>query len=176
MNRIELGKQIYNVAYITGEFLLRSGTISNEYFDKYQFESRPDILRYIARYMSEFLGDKYDLLGALEMGGIPIATAISLITGDKTVFIRKEAKKYGTAKLAEGDDVNGKTIILIEDVVTSGGQIIISAEELRNMGANIEKAICVIDRESGGKEKLAEAGIELVSLFKMSELKKWNLE
>ena len=174
MNKSELCKRIYDAAYITGTFTLRSGIVSNEYFDKYQFESQPELLRQIARFMAEYLPAEFDLLGGLEMGGIPIATAISLITGDNTLFIRKEAKKYGTAKLAEGADIKGKKIILIEDVVTSGGQIIISAGQLRERGAIIEKALCVIDREAGGTEKLKEAGIELIPLFNMTELKKWK--
>lgn len=172
MNRKELAKEIYNVAYLTGRFELRSGTISNEYFDKYQFESRPLILKAIAEAMCEKLPKDYDLLGGLEMGGIPIATVISMITGNNAIFIRKEAKKYGTAKLAEGPEFDGKKILLVEDVVTSGGQIIISANELRQRGAVIDKAVCVIDREAGGAEKLKEAGIELIPLFTMTELKK----
>jgi orotate phosphoribosyltransferase len=105
------------------------------------------------------------------MGGIPIATAISLKTGIPCVFVRKEAKEYGTAKFAEGPSIEGKNVLIVEDVVTSGGQIIISTKDLRNLGANITKAICVINRESGGVEKLAEEGIELNALFTMTELK-----
>ncbi len=172
MNRQELAKAIYDAAYITGEFTLRSGAVSNEYFDKYQFESNPKLLQEIAMHLKEIMPEDYEILGGLEMGGIPIATAVSFLTGDDTVFIRKEAKKYGTAKLAEGPDFKGKKMLLVEDVVTSGGQIIISANELRERGAIIEKAICVIDREAGGPEKLKEAGIELVPLFTMTDLKK----
>ncbi len=87
-------------------------------------------------------------------------------------FVRKEAKKYGTAKIAEGADLKGKKIVIVEDVVTSGGQVILSAKDLRELGADILCAVCVIDRESGGKEKLAAEGIELRALFTMSELKK----
>lgn len=149
MNRNELAKEIYDVAHITGEFLLRSGVISNEYFDKYQFEGRPNILNAIADALVDSVPAGIDALAALEMGGIPIATAISLKTGIPVVFVRKEAKKYGTNKLAEGMNISGKKLLIVEDVVTSGGQIIISAKELRELGAIIEKAICVIDREAG---------------------------
>jgi orotate phosphoribosyltransferase len=173
MTKEQLGIEIYKAAYLRGEFLLRSGIISNEYFDKYQFESSPDLIEEIAKQISENIPTAYDLLGGLEMGGIPIATALSLVTRDKVVFIRKEAKKYGTAKLAEGPDFKGKKILLVEDVVTSGGQIIISAEEIRQMGGVITHAVCVIDREQGGPEKLLSAGIELIPLFTMSEIKSW---
>ena len=171
MTKVELAKAIYDVAYITGEFTLRSGAVSHEYFDKYQFEARPQILKELANELVNILPDNYDLLSALEMGGIPIATAIAINTDDLVVFIRKEAKSYGTAKFAEGPDIKGKRICLVEDVVTSGGQIIKSAEMLRQAGAIIEESICVIDRESGGKKALSDAGINLRALFTMSELK-----
>ena len=172
MKREELCKSVYNAAYITGEFLLRSGKISNEYFDKYQFEGRPELLTAIAEeFANNYDFSRYDALAALEMGGIPIATAISIRTGMPMVLVRKKAKEYGTCKIAEGMDISGKRLLIVEDVVTSGGQIIISVGELRERGALVENAICVIDREQGGPEALAEAGIHLTPLFTMTELK-----
>lgn len=171
MNKELLAKQIFDTAYITGEFTLRSGQISNEYFDKYLFESNPALLKSISEGMLLLLPANYDLLGALEMGAIPIATAIALQTDDRVVFIRKKAKAYGTAKFAEGPGIKNKRICLVEDVVTSGGQLIKSTEMLRESGAIITDAICVIDRESGGKKALSDAGINLRALFTMTELK-----
>ena len=171
MQKKELAKSIYNAAYITGEFLLRSGKTSHEYFDKYRFESNPFLLDMISDEMIKMIPSGVDCLAALEMGGIPIATAMSLKSGLPVVFVRKEAKKYGTCNLAEGMEIAGKKMLIVEDVVTSGGQIIISAGELGELGAIIEKAVCVIDRESGGKELLKEKGIELNALFTMTELK-----
>lgn len=171
MNRKELAKSIYDSAYITGEFLLRSGKISNEYFDKYRFESNPLLLDLISDEMIKMIPQNTDCLAALEMGGIPIATAMSLKSGLPVVFVRKEAKKYGTCKLAEGYEINGKRLLIVEDVVTSGGQIIISTQELRELGAIIENAVCVIDRQSGGPEALKEIGLSLEPLFTMEELK-----
>lgn len=171
MNKSELAKSIFETAYITGEFLLRSGKISNEYFDKYQFESNPEILSAVAEHLSEMIDFEFDYLAALEMGGIPIATAISIKLNKPMIFVRKKAKEYGTQKFAEGPSIIGKTLLVIEDVVTSGGQIIISTEQLRNEGAKIEKALCVIDRESGGKEALQKEGISLIPLFTMTDLK-----
>ena len=168
----ELAKHVFNISHITAEFKLTSGVISNEYFDKYQFESNSELLISIAIQLNRFASIlQFDYLAALEMGGIPIATAMSMLNKKSMVFVRKEAKQYGTAKLAEGPDINGKSLLIIEDVVTSGGQIILSANDLRERGAVITDAICVIDRESGGKEKLAEVGIKLHSLFTMTELK-----
>ncbi|MFP4369780.1 MAG: orotate phosphoribosyltransferase, partial [Candidatus Kapaibacterium sp.] len=148
-----------------------SGKISNEYFDKYQFETDPLLLFAICEQMAELLPEDFDMLGALEMGGIPIATVLSQITGKPVCFIRKKAKDYGTAKLAEGPSIESRKLVMIEDVITSGGQVIESAAELRKKGAIITNAICVIDRESGGMEKLIEHSIELKPLFKMSYLK-----
>jgi orotate phosphoribosyltransferase len=171
MTKNELGKAIYETSHITGEFLLRSGTISNEYFDKYQFEARPQLLAEIAEKLSELIPDDFDYLAGLEVGGIPIATALSMKINKPVVFVRKSAKKYGTCKFAEGPDIAGRKLLVIEDVVTSGGQVVISANDLRNAGSIITKAICVIDRESGGREALKENDIELISLFTMTELK-----
>jgi len=171
MEKQILASEIFKKSYIRGEFLLRSGKTSNEYFDKYQFESNPILLNEIANQLLNLLPKDIEILAALEMGGIPIATAISLKTGIPIVFVRKKAKEYGTNKIAEGSEIEGKKLLIIEDVVTSGGQIILSVEELRNRGAIVEKAICVIDREQGGKDNLANHGIELSPLFTMSELK-----
>lgn len=171
MNRKELAKHIFDAAYITGDFLLRSGKRSNEYFDKYRFESNPMLLDSISDELLKMIPKGIDYLAALEMGGIPIATALSLKSGIPVVFVRKSAKEYGTCKLAEGGEIEGKKLLIIEDVITSGGQVIISTRELRELGAEINYALCVIDRESGGKEALAEDNIELHALFTMSELK-----
>ncbi|MFN3195598.1 MAG: orotate phosphoribosyltransferase [Chlorobiota bacterium] len=173
MTKQELCKNIYDFAHITGEFKLRSGVTSHEYFDKYQFESRPNLLKNIAKYIIQDImpGLQFDLLAPLEMGGIPIATAISLQSDLDMVLVRKEAKEYGTCKLAEGPDIKGKRLLIIEDVVTSGGQIVLSANELRERGAIVEEAICVINRESTGEENLQKEGIKLHSLFTMTELK-----
>lgn len=169
----ELGKEIYNVAHITGEFLLRSGITSNEYFDKYQFEALPKLLDEITTHMVSKLPplDSFDALAGMEMGGIPLATLISVKTGKPIVFVRKEAKKYGTCKFAEGSKVEGQRLLVVEDVITSGGQVIISSKELRDSGAIITQCICVIDREQGGAENLAKDGTELIPLFTMSKLK-----
>ena len=104
------------------------------------------------------------------MGGIPIATALSLKTGIPVVFVRKEAKAYGTCKLAEGIDIQHKNVCIIEDVVTTGGQIILSAKDLLDVGANVKNVLCVIDRKQSGKENLAEAGLVLNSLLTMDDL------
>ena len=105
------------------------------------------------------------------MGGVPIATMLSQLSGLPTVFVRKEAKAYGTSKFAEGGEIAGRRLLIVEDVVTSGGQIILSTKDLRAAGAIVDTATCVIDREAGGQEKLAAEGIELRPLFTFTQLR-----
>jgi orotate phosphoribosyltransferase len=172
MTKNELGKRIFELSNIKGEFLLRSGVISNEYFDKYLFESPPDVLKVIAEFMKAFVSEKTDALAGLEMGGIPLVTMLSQVTGIPALFVRKKAKEYGTCKLAEGGEVKKRRLLVIEDVVTSGGQIIKSVGGTAGLGAVVSDVLCVIDREKGGRENLAEEKLKLHPLFTMSELKK----
>jgi orotate phosphoribosyltransferase len=111
-----------------------------------------------------------ELLAGLEMGGIPIATVLSQITGLRSLFVRKTAKTHGTCKLAEGPDFDGKRVLIIEDIVSSGGQIVLSTSDLRQRGAVVSHALCAIDRESGGAQNLADAGIALHSVFRAGDL------
>ena len=165
-----LARRIYDIAHLTGQFTLRSGATSTEYFDKYRFESDPSLLRDIAAAMAPLLPPGVDALAGLELGGVPLATALSFETGLPALFVRKQAKTYGTCQLAEGGSVDGKRVVVVEDVVTSGGQVIASSADLRDLGAKIDTVVCVIDRESGGPEKLAAEGLDLRPLFRMSDL------
>ncbi len=171
MDRKELGQKIYNSSHITGEFLLRSGQISNEYFDKYKFESDPELLKAIAKELSNKVDSDTEILAGLEMGGIPIATAISFENGMPAIFVRKKAKEYGTRKLAEGIEFNGKKVCVVEDVVTTGGQIITSVSQLRELGAIVDSVICVIVRDPKAHDNLGQANLNLKPLFTMEELK-----
>jgi orotate phosphoribosyltransferase len=165
-----LARDVYDRAHLTGEFTLRSGATSTEYFDKYQFEADPPLLRRIAEALADLVPGDVDYLAGLELGGVPIATVLSQVTGLPTLFVRKQAKTYGTCRLAEGGEVAGKRLVVVEDVVTSGGQVIESCTELRRLGAHVVRVLCVIDREAGGAEKLAAEDLALHPLFTMSEL------
>ncbi len=170
MDRISLAREIYRVSHLTGQFTLRSGKISNEYFDKYLFESDPALLAAVAEHLARLVPEKTEILAGLEMGGIAIATALSLKTGIPCVFVRKQAKTYGTCKLAEGTDIAGKTVCIVEDVVTTAGQILSSSEELKQRGAHLNGVLCVIEREPTGRSNLARANLTLHSLFTMDDL------
>ncbi len=171
MTKEELGKEIYNTAHITGEFLLRSGQISNEYFDKYLFESVPSLLNEISNHLMNLIPDGTEILAGLEMGGIPIATSLSMHTKIPAIFVRKKAKEYGTRKIAEGIDFYGKNLTVIEDVVTTGGQIIESITELRRLGGKVDTVMCVIVRNPKAFENLEAVDLKLIPLFTMDELK-----
>lgn len=166
----KLAKRVADLSHIHGRFRLRSGQTSNEYFDKYQFEADPGILKDICRELSRILPEG-DVLAGLELGGIPIATVLSQQTGLPVCFVRKQAKQYGTCRLAEGAAIDDRRVIVVEDVVTSAGQIVESTVALRDLGANVSHAICVVDRESGGSERLREIGVQLVPLFRASDLR-----
>lgn len=170
MQNESLAKKIYKESHLVGNFKLRSGKISNEYFDKYLFESNPELLGEIAKAMQSNIPENVDAIAGLEMGGIPIATAISLEKNINVLFVRKVAKNYGTCKLAEGGEINNKKICIIEDVVTTGGQIIKSVNELREKGCIIDTVLCVILRDTAAIDLLKAEGLQLIPLFTMEYL------
>lgn len=166
----DLAARVYAASHLTGEFLLRSGVVSNEYFDKYRFEANPVLVREVADRMAELVPPESELLGGLELGGIPLVTLISQRTGRPARFVRKAAKTYGTLQLAEGGELAGFRICLIEDVITSGGAVIDAAHALRDAGATVDTVVCAIDREAGGREKLQSLGISVRALFTKADL------
>jgi len=169
-SREQLARRIVDAARITGTFLLRSGATSDVYFDKYRFEAIPDLLKEISGHLAELVPEGTERLIGLEMGGIPLATALSLETGLKSGFCRKKPKEYGTAQQIEGGVKPGEAVTIIEDVITSGGAAIDAIHALRMMGIDILALICVVDREAGGEEKFRELGVDFRPLFKRSFL------
>ena len=155
---------------LTGEFTLRSGQVAPEYFDKYLFESDPELLARVVAQMTDLVPDGADLLGGLELGGVPIATMLSARVGLPALFVRKRAKEYGTCKLAEGPDVDGRRVALVEDVITTGGAVRDATEALRAAGARVEVVVCAIDRSPGDQNPLADAGLEVRSVLTKAEL------
>jgi orotate phosphoribosyltransferase len=171
MDRTDLARRIHAAAHLTGTFTLRSGVVSREYFDKYLFEADPALLADIAHALAPLVPDRIDALAGLELGGIPIVTMLSQVTGLPALFVRKEAKTYGTCKLAEGGEIAGQRLCIVEDVVTSAGAVLDAAAALRERAAELGAVLCVIDREAGGPEKLAADGLTLHALYSMTELK-----
>jgi orotate phosphoribosyltransferase len=155
---------------LTGSFTLRSGKVSDTYFDKYQFEADPKLLQSIAQAMAPLIPPGTEVIAGMEMGGIPIVTMLSQVTGLPAAYIRKEPKEYGTCRYAEGAALTGRQFVLIEDVVSSGGAIIDALEKLRADGLSPTAALCVIDRETGGSEALAALGLPLRALFTFAQV------
>ena len=168
--RAELARRIYAVAHLTGTFTLRSGRVSNEYFDKYQFESDPVLLADLAEAMAPLVPSGTEVLAGLELGGVPVVTALSRVTGIPAAFVRKKGKEYVTVRFAEGAAVEGRTVLVVEDVVTSGGQVVLSTADLRGIGATVTDVVCVIDRSEGGIEALAAEGLTLSSVVARADL------
>ncbi|TPG17023.1 orotate phosphoribosyltransferase [Pedococcus bigeumensis] len=165
-----LARDIDSTCRLHGEFELRSGQVVAEYFDKYLFESQPTLLRRVAEAMVPLLPPGTDLLGGLELGGVPIATMVSSLTGIPALFVRKQAKPYGTRRLAEGAEVAGRTVTLVEDVVTTGGAAYAAAVALREAGATVGVAVCAIDRSEPGANRLDQLGVQTRSVLTRADL------
>ena len=165
-----LAARVNSIARLTGTFTLRSGQVATEYFDKYRFEADPVLLADIAEAMVPLLPAGTEVLAGLELGGVPIATALSMRTGLPAAFVRKEAKAYGTARLAEGAEIGSKRVTVIEDVITTGGQVIISTTQLRALGAIVEHVVCVIDRSPDHGAAFAAEGLTMTSLLTRAQL------
>jgi orotate phosphoribosyltransferase len=173
VDKSDLAKRVHEACYLQGHFVLRSGQTADFYFDKYLFEADPLLLQAVAELAATLVPGGTEVLAGLELGGVPISTALSLLTGLPQVLVRKEAKTYGTAKLAEGPDVSGRRLLVVEDVITTGGQVVKSTEDLRARGAIVDTVLCVIDRRptaGNGPDKLAQSGLSLTSLFNLDDL------
>jgi len=165
-----LARDIDAACRLSGTFTLRSGQVSTRYFDKYLFETDPRLLARVADRMVPLVPDGTDLLGGLELGGIPLVTVLSATTGLPALFVRKEAKRYGTAKQVEGPSVAGRRVTLVEDVVTTGGAVRDATLALRAEGAVVEVVVCAIDRSPADAAPLADLGLEVRPVLTAAQL------
>ncbi len=165
-----LARDIDACCRLTGEFTLRSGQVAHEYFDKYLFEAQPELLGRVADCMVDLVPPATELLGGLELGGVPIATVLSARTGLPSLFVRKQAKEYGTCKLAEGPDHSGRRVVLVEDVVTTGGAVRDAVTALRADGAVVDVVVCAIDRSPEGTHPLDDVGLEVRPVLTKADL------
>jgi orotate phosphoribosyltransferase len=166
----DLARRVGELCRLHGDFSLRSGRRSTTYFDKYRFESDPEVLGLVAARMAALIPAGTEVLAGLELGGVPVATALSLATGIPAAFVRKEAKRYGTATLAEGCEIAGRRVLVVEDVITTGGQVVVSATQLRERGATVDAVLCVIDRTEGDHSRLDAAGLTVTAVFHAEDL------
>jgi orotate phosphoribosyltransferase len=169
----DLGRRLVEVALLEGDFVLRSGARSKWYLDKYRFETDPSILRLLgerlATAVDEVEPDASRLAGPA-LGAVALAAAAAMASGLPFIIVRGETKEYGTANRIEGPFGPGDVVCLIEDVVTSGGALLEAVAALREAGLVVRHAVCVVDREEGGADALARAGVRLTALYRASEL------
>ncbi len=165
----DLARRLLETCQLHGQFVLRSGVTSTEYFDKYLFESDPALLLDVANAMVDLL-EPCDVLAGMEMGGIPLVAVLSQVSGLPAVFVRKAPKEYGTRRAVEGISVHGLRVVAIEDVVTTAGALVAGCRELRAAGATVKVALCAIDRDQGGGVALAAHGVALRAAVERSEL------
>ena len=172
MTKEELGKLIKEAALLKGEFTLRSGRKSNYYFDKYLFETKPEVLAPLTKELAKLLPplNSFQRLAGPELGAVALVTALSLETKKPFIIVRKEEKLYGTSKMMEGEVFKGEKVVLIEDILTTAGAAIASADKLKHSGIEVLMMIGVLDREEGAREAITAAGYNFRSLFTKGEL------
>jgi len=152
-----------------GDFQLASGKKSEYYADIKIALTRPDILKVIAQAMTPHTSG-YARIAGVELGAVPIVVAVSLETGLPYIIVRKQKKEHGTQKLYEGEIKKGEKMLFVEDVITTGGTLAKAIQLIRSEGPIVDKVICVVDREEGGKENLQEIDVELISLITGQDL------
>ena len=166
----ELILRVRELAVLFGDFTLRSGRKSSYYIDKYRFSTDPVVLAELGRRFAIHVTDEVDRIAGAELGGVPLAAITSITTGKPFVIVRNQKKDYGTSKLVEGILNPGERIMLVEDILTTGGQVLEAAKSLQEAGAEIVKIVAVIDRLEGARANIEAAGFELASLLTTADL------
>jgi len=170
MTREQLIKRIKETAYLEGDFILRSGKRSRYYLDKYLFETCPDILKAIGKEFAKHVTADVTLIAGAELGGVALAAATAMETGKNFCIIRSKKKGYGTDKLIEGILRPSDTVLLVEDVATTGGAVLEAARVITEAGATLKKIVCVIDRKQGASENITKAGYKFESILTKDDL------
>ncbi len=162
-------------AFKTGEFTLASGKTSDYYVDLRLAITRPEFLKEVAKAMSKHVGDCRRVAG-VELGAVPIATAVSLETGTSYLMVRKDRKDHGAENLIEGEVVPGDKVLFVEDTVTTAGSLVKAIEAVREAGGEVNTAIVIVDREEGARDNLASIDVKLISLASIGRLKELAAE
>lgn len=170
MTRSELAQRIRQAAYLEGDFTLRSGRKSKYYLDKYLFETQPDILRALGEMFAKYVRPGTTLIAGAELGGIALAAAASMASGKPFVIIRNQKKDYGTGKPYEGKIGDSDSVLVVEDIATTGGQVLEAAQFIKSVGAKVERIVAVIDRQEGARENITSAGFEFDALFTKADV------
>ena len=170
MNREALAKRIGTTAILHGEFTLRSGRTSTWYIDKYLFTTQPDILLALGELFAEKIPEETTLLAGAELGGIPLVTTAAMATNLPCIFIRNQKKEYGTSNQLEGRLSATDCVVIVEDVATTGGQVLEAATTIQDSGATVIAIIAVVDRCEGARENIESSGFVFESLFTTADL------
>jgi len=169
-DRAALARDLVRASYLKGDFILRSGKRSNRYFDKFLFETDPQLLERIGAQLAVLVPKETQRLAAPELGAVLLGGAVSMETGLPLLLVRKEPKAYGTGKQLEGRFTPGERVTVIEDVVTTGGDSLRSIQVLRDAGLEVIHLVVVLDRGEGGEENIREARIPYSALFHITDL------
>ncbi len=165
-----LAKRIKETAYLEGDFTLRSGRKSKYYMDKYLFETQPDILAALGERFAASCGPGVTRIAGAELGGVALAAAAALAAGKPFIIVRNSRKDYGTSKLVEGKLEAGDVVLLVEDIATTGGQVLEAAKVITEAGAKVERIIAVIDRQEGARENIEKAGYVFEAILTRGDL------
>lgn len=168
----ELILQLHQVGCVQfGDFTLASGRLSPIYIDLRRMSASPELLRTAARAYARLLQPlAYDRLAAVPYAALPIGTAAALAANKPLIYPRKEIKTHGTGQAIEGAFAAGETVVVIEDLVTSGGSVLRAIEPLAAAGLRVKDVVVLIDREQGGSQNLAQAGYRLHAVTRLSEV------
>jgi orotate phosphoribosyltransferase len=170
VERGELARLIKEAAYLEGDFVLRSGKRSTYYLDKYRFETQPAILAAVGQLLAARRTPQTTHLAGAELGGVPLAAATSLACGLPYIIVRNARKDYGTGNEFEGIVPESGTVMLVEDIATTGGQVLEAARALSAAGLTVEKIVAVIDRLEGARQNVEQAGFRFESLLTSRDL------
>lgn len=170
MTKDELVKRVKEVSYLEGDFVLRSGKRSKYYMDKYLFETCPDVLKALGAAFAEHMTDDVTLIAGAELGGVALAAVTAIETGRNWIIVRNSKKDYGTSKMVEGILKEGDVVLLVEDIATTGGQVLEAAKIIEAAGAKVKKIVCVIDRMQGAEENITGAGYPFESIMTKTDL------
>jgi orotate phosphoribosyltransferase len=162
-----LRADILNAAVLRGQFTLHSGRTSTYYVDKYRFQVRPELLRRVAAALAEHIPPETERLAGVELGAVPLVTAVSLETGIPFVIVRKSAKEYGTSNSIEGEPLAGAAVTLVEDVCTTGKAAIEAAAKIDEANGRLLQVLTVLDRGEGIAGVVA-AGYKAKALFTLA--------
>jgi orotate phosphoribosyltransferase len=170
MTREQLTEHIKTIAVLFGDFTLRSGRKSTYYIDKYRFTTDHVALEALGRLLAAHVTPDVDRIAGAELGGVPLAAACALAAKKPFVIVRNAKKDYGTAKQVEGILNPGEKVLLVEDILTTGGQVLEAAKCLTEQGVKVVKIVACIDRLEGARKSIADAGYDMAALFTTADL------